>query len=313
MNFHMLRVARKAAKVTQEDLAGVLGVNRATISKYETGQIEPSLSQLQIIADKLNINLLDLIGLGDELDQYQVDITPSQNAKLPQNLREIYDDLSVSGKAEFLARLNDVLLPNAKEAPSDLTEEALKVAKDYIALSDHGKGAVKAILEYESKGAARTEQPDQMLPIAPMPRAKKRRDGFMEIKVYDQPAAAGLGNYLDDPDYHIEQYPAEVIHDDTDFGIIITGDSMEPKVHDGGTVFVQAAPSIDPGKIGIFVLNGLSYCKKLVVDHENRQIRLASINKAYDDIIITEFDEFRTIGRVLGQWTKGYKQDLFGW
>lgn len=202
-----------------------------------------------------------------------------------------------------------------KEAPSDLTEEALKVAKDYTALSDHGKGAVKAILEYEVKDAALKDEPAKIEApaIVSLPKAKKRRDGFTEIKVYDQPAAAGLGNYLDDPDYHIEQYPPEVIPDDTDFGIIISGDSMEPKVHDGGTVFVQAAPSIDPGKIGVFVLNGLSYCKKLVVDRENRQIRLASINSAYDDIVITEFDEFRTIGRVLGQWTRGHRQDLFGW
>lgn len=201
------------------------------------------------------------------------------------------------------------------EAPSDLPEEALKVAKDYTALSDHGKGAVKAILEYEVKDAALKDEPAKIEApaIVPLPKAKKRRDGFTEIKVYDQPAAAGLGNYLDDPDYHIEQYPPEVIPDDTDFGIIISGDSMEPKVHDGGTVFVQAAPSIDPGKIGVFVLNGLSYCKKLVVDRKNRQIRLASINRAYDDIVITEFDEFRTIGRVLGQWTRGHRQDLFGW
>ena len=88
---------------------------------------------------------------------------------------------------------------------------------------------------------------------------------------------------------------------------------MEPKVHNGGTVFVQASPSIDPGRIGIFVLNGQAYCKKLMVDHENRQIHLVSINKAYDDIVVGEFDRFKTIGLVLGQWTKGHKQDIFGW
>ena len=136
---------------------------------------------------------------------------------------------------------------------------------------------------------------------------------MLQINVYNQPSAAGLGNYLDEPDFHIEQYPPSVIPDGTDFGIIISGDSMEPKIHNGGTVFVKSRLSIEPGNIGIFVLNGQAYCKRLMVDRENQQIRLVSLNPKYDDIIVGEFDELRTVGRVLGQWAPGYKQDLFGW
>ena len=39
-----------------------------------------------------------------------------------------------------------------------------------------------------------------------------------------------------------------------------------------------------------------------MVDRENQQIRLVSLNPKYDDIIVGEFDELRTVGRVLGQW-----------
>ena len=35
---------------------------------------------------------------------------------------------------------------NIQKAPSDLSEEAQKIAKSYEKLTDHGKGAVKAIL-----------------------------------------------------------------------------------------------------------------------------------------------------------------------
>lgn len=112
---------------------------------------------------------------------------------------------------------------------------------------------------------------------------------YVEIKVYEQPAAAGLGNYLDEPDYRIEQYPPKVIPAKTDFGVIISGDSMEPKIHDGGTVFVQSMSAIDPGQIGIFVLDGKAYCKKLAVDHENREIRLVSLNQEYEDIHVSPF------------------------
>lgn len=211
--------------------------------------------------------------------------------------------------------LNDFVDTSAtiKNTPSDLSEEAKKIAKDYEKLTDHGKGAVKAILTYEEKAVALFSQHKDQEKVVTLPKSKRNRHGFIEIKVYDQPAAAGLGNYLDEPASHTEQYPEEVIPPKTDFGVVISGNSMEPKIHDGGTVFVQAAPSIDPGKIGIFVLNGQSYCKKLIVDRGQRQILLASLNPEYEDIVIKASDEFRTLGRVLGQWTPGYEQDIFGW
>ena len=201
-----------------------------------------------------------------------------------------------------------------KKAPSDLSEEAHKIAKSYEKLTDHGKGAVKAILGYEEKELAHhVQQEDEDGKIVTLPTSKRNGHGFIEIKVYDQPAAAGLGNYLDEPGFRVEQYPPKVIPAKTDFGVIISGDSMEPKIHDGGTVFVRAMPAIDPGQIGIFVLDGKAYCKKLAVDHENREIRLVSLNPEYEDIDVSPFSTFKTLGRVLGQWTPGYKQDLFGW
>ena len=202
-----------------------------------------------------------------------------------------------------------------KNAPSELSEEAKKIAKDFDKLTDHGKGAVRAILGYEEKALAHhIKQEDEDGKIITLPTSKRNGHGFIENKVYNQPAAAGLGNYLDEPGYRVEQYPPKVIPSKTDFGVIISGDSMEPKIHDGGTVFVRAMPAIDPGQIGIFVLDGKAFCKKLMVDQINRQIHLVSLNPEYEDIIVDEdSDAFRTLGRVLGQWTPGYKQDLFGW
>lgn len=204
---------------------------------------------------------------------------------------------------------------NEKNAPPEFSDEAKKIAKDYDKLTDHGKGAVRAILGYEEKALAHhIQQEDEDGKIITLPTSKRNGHGFIEIKVYNQPAAAGLGNYLDEPDYRVEQYPPKVIPAKTDFGVIISGDSMEPKIHDGGTVFVRAMPAIDPGQIGIFVLDGKAFCKKLMVDQINRQIHLVSLNPEYEDIIVDEdSDAFRTLGRVLGQWTPGYKQDLFGW
>ena len=261
---------------TRKRLADELGRPYRTVTNYETGEREPGHSYIVEIAKKFGVTTDYILGAS-----------------------------------------NSPIAPDTKkEAPSGIPEEALQIAKDYDRLTDHGKGAVKAILGYEAAAAqAETAPPEEPSKpaVVPLPKAKRNGSGIIEIRVYDQPAAAGLGNYLDEPDYHLEQYPDGVIPDKADFGIAISGDSMEPKIHHGGTVFVQAAPSIDPGKIGIFILNGQAYCKKLAVDRENRQVRLVSLNPKYEDIVIGEADEIRTVGRVLGQWTPGRKQDMFGW
>lgn len=71
MNYQLMRKARKAAKITQDDLSALLGVNRATISKYETGVISPPASQLFKIAQILDIDLFAL--LGDEATSAIID------------------------------------------------------------------------------------------------------------------------------------------------------------------------------------------------------------------------------------------------
>lgn len=201
-----------------------------------------------------------------------------------------------------------------EKAPSDISEEAKQLAQDYDQrLDSWGKKAVRGLADLEMARVAvvpvTDEEPEKppvvhetASSLAVLPKARHRRDGFIEIKVYTQPAAAGLGNYLDEPDYHMEQYPGDQIPDRVDFGVLISGDSMEPEIRDGATVFVQSCSTIDPGQTGIFILDGKAYCKRLVVDQQLRQVRLVSVNPAYEDIPIRANDEFRTLGRVLGQY-----------
>ena len=184
---------------------------------------------------------------------------------------------------------------NVKKAPSQ-RDEADKIAEAFRKLDDHGKGAVRAILQYEEASFVAVQRQGKKL--------KPRSDGFVEIKVYDQPAAAGLGNYLDDPAHHMEQFPANVIPDGTEFGVRISGNSMAPNIPDGATAFVQSRSSIEPGKLGIFLLNEDSYCKRLEVDRSRQEVRLVSFNPDYEDRVIEECDDFRTIGLVLGWWPK---------
>ena len=169
-----------------------------------------------------------------------------------------------SGLNISLERLNGEGNRLIKNAPSDFSEEAKKIAKDYDKLDARGKGA----------------------------------HGFTEIEVFDQPAAAGLGNPVDIPPSHTEQYPSDYVPPKTNFGVLISGTSMEPKIPDGSTVFVQATPALDNGEIGIFVLDGKSYCKQLKKDEET--VILHSLNPDAEDVDVPPLSELRTLGRVLG-------------
>lgn len=60
MNNLKIREARRSAKMTQERLARAVGINRATLSKYENGTIDPPSSQLKRIANVLNISVYEL-------------------------------------------------------------------------------------------------------------------------------------------------------------------------------------------------------------------------------------------------------------
>lgn len=193
--------------------------------------------------------------------------------------------------------LDDEIPQNKKIVRLPQRDEADEVADIFRKLDDHGKGAVRAILQYEEASYIAVQRQGKKL--------KPRSDGFVEIKVYDQPAAAGLGNYLDDPAHHMEQFPANVIPEGTEFGVRISGNSMAPNIPDGATTFVQSRSSIEPGKVGIFLLNEDSYCKKLEVDRSRQEVHLVSFNPEYEDRIIEECDDFRTMGLVLGWWPHG--------
>lgn len=125
-------------------------------------------------------------------------------------------------------------------------------------------------------------------------KAERYEFATIAVPVYLQPAAAGLGNYLTDDNVEIMKLAAPP---DTDAGIRISGDSMEPDICDGEIVFIKYMPHIAPGDIGIFVYRGEAYCKKL--DYIGGKPYLISINPKYMPIPINDNEQIRTVGKVL--------------
>ena len=77
MFLNRLRVLRDNAELTQRELADLMGVSRSVYSKIETGQQEPTLSQLIALAKIFNtttdfiLNVDDRDDSGDCIDLLQ--------------------------------------------------------------------------------------------------------------------------------------------------------------------------------------------------------------------------------------------------
>lgn len=181
--------------------------------------------------------------------------------------------------ADYLLGLTDNPNPVAE---SPISDRAFTIARRVDSLDARGRGVVQQVLDYEERYLRR--EAAEVVPI----------------RVYQSAASAGTGNYLDDDYYDLVDIPAQDVPEGASYGVHIYGDSMEPDIPDGSIVFVQPAQRISDGEIGIFVLNGDSYCKRLILD--GRSVKLRSINPSYKDIMITPEDTLYTNGKVLGSW-----------
>lgn len=117
------------------------------------------------------------------------------------------------------------------------------------------------------------------------------------LPVYLQPASAGTGQWLDD-DLSEEMEVDDSVPANAEFGVRLAGDSMSPRFADGQIVWARKAENAENGEIVLCVLNNQGYCKKLY--RNERGVFLLSLNPKYDPISITEADEFRIMGRVVG-------------
>jgi len=109
--------------------------------------------------------------------------------------------------------------------------------------------------------------------------------------------SAGTGEFLGDETTKQIELPEDMIPVIADFCLIVNGKSMEPVFTDGSYVFIEKQPELPNGSIGVIIVNNEAFLKR--VWFENNHARLESFNEDYKDIIVTEEDDFRIIGKVV--------------
>ena len=147
----------------------------------------------------------------------------------------------------------------------------------------------------------------------PAPREVKA-GRFVDMPVSSLAVSAGTGNFLDDGDFTMISFPEDKVPAEADFGIRVSGDSMEPVYHDGQIVWVQECGQLSPGQVGVFIYDGEGYLKIYAEQEPDEGVAedytdsygrvhpqpvLESYNSRYAPRPVLPGAGFRVVGRVL--------------
>lgn len=173
--------------------------------------------------------------------------------------------------------INDIygIYPNEKVSLSYAEKEHLN---KYRLIDEHGKSLVDMITDAEYERCT-------IVPEIP-------QEATRIINYYYRLASAGSGQIVFDmPPTESIEIPDIPEYKHVDYALGVNGHSMEPVFNDGDILLVQMTEEIELGEIGIFIVDGQSYVKKLG-DRE-----LISLNKGYDNIELTS--DSKCVGRVI--------------
>ena len=144
----------------------------------------------------------------------------------------------------------------------------------------------------------------------------KESDNLIDLELYLQAASAGTGQFLDNDVHERISLPRTIVPARTEFALRISGDSMEPAFYSEQLAFVKRTVSLNPGDIGIFLLDGESYIKKYEEEmpesdeledymyssgNVQKKPVLVSLNSKYAPIHVTQNNKFSIIGKVLNR------------
>lgn len=173
------------------------------------------------------------------------------------------------------------LLSTEKSSESTLSPDEMEHIKKYRTLDGYGKKMVDMILELEIQRLVDLAAEDELAP------------NVIELPLFDQPASAGYGNWIDEVDSELIPVPDTPTTRRADFCVRVSGDSMEPRYSDGDLVFVRQQDDVPVGDFGIWVIDGSAYIKQRAVS------TLHSLNPNYEDVVRGE--NVFCVGKVIGK------------
>ena len=173
------------------------------------------------------------------------------------------------------------MTPSVKVDPYNIFLKEWSRGAKFRMLDEHGKNVVNYLLDEEYTRVISSAK-------------KKNRPRLMYINSYSFPVSAGVGSFVENEAPEQILVPECPEAEEADYVLTVTGDSMQPKFNDGDKVYVVNQQSVEIGEIGIFVINGDAYIKKLGKGH------LISLNEKYKPIPLSSDDSIYCCGKIIG-------------
>ena len=167
----------------------------------------------------------------------------------------------------------------------NLTFHVAEDSNPFARLTEEGKCKVYEYIDLLLCSGRYEKKPAQVLPF--------RR----KLEQYDLATSAGPGEFLDSDSYELVEVGPEVPESAT-FGVRVNGDSMEPTIENHSVVWVHKQDSLMNGDIGVFYVDGQTYCKRFI-QYASNAVKLLSDNPDYKPINITENSSFKIFGKVV--------------
>ena len=144
-----IKELRKERDMTQEKLGELLGVKRATVSKYENEQMAPSIDVLKRLSEIFSVSINYILGYKLYSDSISEKFNKSliltdKEAKVVEATKGL-DDKSMQTVVEFLKLFNENIIENKKR--SLLSDDELELINNYRFLDEGRKQRARGMLD----------------------------------------------------------------------------------------------------------------------------------------------------------------------
>lgn len=196
-------------------------------------------------------------------------LTISLDDDLLERVLHYQDDKKLKTQSSAIVQLLELGMTALDISPA--AKNNSKIEKKYAELDKYGKNAVDAILDIEHSRCIESTVID-----------------FGTIRHYLSSPAAGI-NGMTSEDY--EDIPrTKDMPKDADFCLTVSGDSMEPYIHDGEIVFVNEKAQLQDFEVGVWCVDGATYVKQFCKSYDGN-LYLLSANPEREDANITIFKD----------------------
>lgn len=215
------------------------------------------------------------VTVSDEMKKSIEDFFHSRKFK---NQSQAVNQLIERGLDSFIDGIDKSNRDETLRFPSNISQSEVSIMKKYRSLDEHGKELVELVLDKELERVNTQDDSEVCFD----------RTAF---RISEQPAAAGNGVYLGPESFYTVMVRSDALPRNAAFGVPVSGDSMEPKFHDGDILIVSTEKP-ERGEVGIYTMDGQGYVKVL----GNNE--LISLNPNYAPIRMTE--DIICNGKVIG-------------